>query len=239
MKASPIFIATLLAVLASQTHAGAVIGHDQVASFAQPEPVTISEKAAVKFKPQLHISNGCHPYPAVNEAGDTGGGLSNTGAPSGKCKGSGLGSQVYGRSGWHRDAWAIMYAWYFPKDMASFDLGHRHDWEHAVIWIDNPDVAEPRILGVSVSSHSGYQKTTTIPTGSLNGTSVLLNYESTWPLDHELSFTTKGGDYQPLIMWGQLTDAARDSLSSTDFGSALMPMTDYWFSRKLDKAWPF
>ncbi|EGZ16304.1 hypothetical protein PHYSODRAFT_334498 [Phytophthora sojae] len=227
MKGSPALFAALLAACASQAHAGAVISHDQVAPFAQPEPVTISEKAAVKFKPQLHISNGCHPYPAVNEAGDTDGGLSNTGAPSGKCKGSGLGSQVYGRSGWHKDVWTIMYAWYFPKDMASFDLGHRHDWEHAVIWIDNPDVAEPKILGVSASSHAGYEKVTTIPAGSLNGTSVLLNYESTWPVDHELRFTTKGGEYQPLIMWTQLTDAARVSLSTTDFGSALMPMTDF------------
>ncbi|KAG6970946.1 hypothetical protein JG688_00004644 [Phytophthora aleatoria] len=48
------------------------IDHDQVQPFVQPEPVTISEKAAVKFKPQLHITNGCHPYPAVNAAGDTG-----------------------------------------------------------------------------------------------------------------------------------------------------------------------
>lgn len=238
MKTTALLIATVFAALASQA-TSVVLSHDQVAPFTQPDPVTISEKAAVKFKPQLHISNGCHPYPAVNEAGDTGGGLSNTGAPSGKCNGSRLGSQVYGRSGWHSDVWAIMYAWYFPKDMASFDLGHRHDWEHAVIWIDNPDVAEPKIIGVAASSHSGYAKTTTVPAGSLNGTSVLLNYESVWPLDHELSLTKKGGEYQPLIMWDQLTDAARNSLSSTDFGSALMPMTDFWFSGKLDKAWPF
>uniref|UniRef100_H3G6C5 Necrosis inducing-like protein NPP1 type n=1 Tax=Phytophthora ramorum TaxID=164328 RepID=H3G6C5_PHYRM len=199
------------AALAAQTEA-AVISHDQVIPFAEPAPVTISEKAGVKFKPQLHISNGCHSYPAVNEAGDTGGGLKTSGAPSSKCKGSGYGSQIYGRSGWHSDVWAIMYAWYFPKDMASTTLGHRHDWEHAVIWIDNPDVAEPKILGVSVSSHSGYAKTTTIPVGSLVGTTVLINYESFWPLDHELSLTTKGGDLQPLIMWSQLTDAARNSL---------------------------
>ncbi|KAE8986329.1 hypothetical protein PR003_g23804 [Phytophthora rubi] len=74
------------------------IDHDQVVPFAQPEASTISQKAAVKFKPQIHITNGCHPYPAVNEAGQTGGGLKPTGAPSSSCKGSGWGSQVYGRS---------------------------------------------------------------------------------------------------------------------------------------------
>ncbi|KAL3665719.1 NLP effector protein 2 [Phytophthora oleae] len=238
MKIHAVLNSIVLVVLATQARA-AVIRHDQVAPFPEPVPVTISQKAGVKFKPQLHISNGCHPYPAVNKAGDTGGGLSNTGAPSGKCEGSGLGSQVYGRAGWHNDVWAIMYAWFFPKDMASTDLGHRHDWEHAVIWISNPDVPEPTILGVSVSSHAGYSKETTIPADSINGTSVLINYESTWPMDHELRFTTKGGESQALIMWDQLTDAARNALGSTDFGSALMPMTDFWFSGKLDKAWPF
>jgi len=239
MKSVVSLAAAFLAAFAVQASDGNVIGHDQVAPFAEPAPVTISEKAAIKFKPQLHISNGCHPYPAVNDVGDTGGGLSNTGAPSGKCKGSGLGSQVYGRSGWHNDVWAIMYAWYFPKDMASSDLGHRHDWEHLVVFIDNPSVDEPKILGVSASSHDGYAKTTSVPAGSLAGTTILVNYESVWPLDHELSLTTKPGETQPLIMWDQLTDAARNALSTTDYGSALMPMTDFWFSPKLDKAWPF
>ncbi|KAG1710604.1 hypothetical protein DVH05_013328 [Phytophthora capsici] len=77
------------------------IGHDEVVPFKQPEPVTIAEKAAIKFKPQLHISNGCHAYPAVNIGGQTSGGLKTTGAPSAGCKGSGWGSQVYGRSTWH------------------------------------------------------------------------------------------------------------------------------------------
>ncbi|KAG4238163.1 hypothetical protein PC116_g13808 [Phytophthora cactorum] len=35
-----------------------IIDHDAVVPFKQPEPVTISEKAAIKFKPQLHITNG-------------------------------------------------------------------------------------------------------------------------------------------------------------------------------------
>ncbi|OWY95736.1 Necrosis and ethylene-inducing protein 5 [Phytophthora megakarya] len=212
MNITTLLASTVLSVLAFQA-TSVEISHDQVVPFAQPEPVTISEKAAIKFKPQLHISNGCHSYPAVNEIGDTGGGLKTTGAPSSKCKGSGHGSQVYGRSGWHRDRWAIMYTWYFPKDMASTKLGHRHDWEHAIIWIDNPDVPEPKIIAVAVSSHDGYSSKTEIPADMIKGTSILINYESNWPVNHELRFTTKGGDYQPLIMWEQLSVAARDSLS--------------------------
>ncbi|KAE9106020.1 hypothetical protein PF010_g12585 [Phytophthora fragariae] len=32
-----------------------------------------------------------------------------------------------------------MYSWYFPKDSPSSRMGHRHDWEHVVVWINNPD----------------------------------------------------------------------------------------------------
>ncbi|GMF40046.1 unnamed protein product [Phytophthora lilii] len=121
------------------------IGHDQVQPFSQPEPVTISERAGVKFKPQIHISSGCRPYPAVNWHGETGGGLKTTDNPRGGCRGFGWGSQIYGRSTWFRDVWAIMYSWYFPKDSPSPSMGHRHDWEHIIVWIDNPDVENPKI----------------------------------------------------------------------------------------------
>ncbi|KAE9015611.1 hypothetical protein PR003_g14472 [Phytophthora rubi] len=115
------------------------INHNEVKPFPQPEPVTISEKAAVKFKPQIRIGSGCVPYPVVNDKGETSGGVQTSGNPSGGCRGSGHGSQVYGRAGWHNDAWAIMYSWYFPKDSPSSRMGHRHDWEHVVVWINNPD----------------------------------------------------------------------------------------------------
>ncbi|KAE9033148.1 hypothetical protein PR003_g26526 [Phytophthora rubi] len=121
------------------------IGHDDVKPFPQPEPVTISEKAAVKFKPQIDIVTGCVPYPAVNDIGETSGGLQTSGSPRGRCRGSGYGSQIYGRSTWFNGVWAIMYSWYFPKDAPSSRMGHRHDWEHLVVFIDNPDVPEPKI----------------------------------------------------------------------------------------------
>ncbi|RLN51801.1 hypothetical protein BBJ29_002455 [Phytophthora kernoviae] len=210
------FVVTATAAIAAVE--ADVISHDQVVPFAQPEATTISEKAAVKFKPQIHVTNGCHPYPAVNSAGDTSGGLKPTGAPSGSCKGSGYGSQVYGRSTWYSGRWAIMYSWYFPKDSPSTGLGHRHDWEHVVVWIDNPDVENPTILGVSPSAHSGYSKYVPPSSDTVDGTSVKVNYESHWPINHALDSTSKSGDFQDLIMWDQMTDAARTALENTDFG---------------------
>ncbi|KAG3242306.1 hypothetical protein PI124_g12848 [Phytophthora idaei] len=123
-------------------------GHDEVKPFPEPAPVTISEKAGVKFKPQIQIRTGCVPYPSVNEFGETSGGLQISGNPKGGCRGSGHGSQVYGRSTWINDVWAIMYSWYFPKDSPSSRMGHRHDWEHAIVFIDNPDV-------LLISNYSG------------------------------------------------------------------------------------
>ncbi|ETP32922.1 hypothetical protein F442_18457 [Phytophthora nicotianae P10297] len=215
------------------------IDHDQVQPFAQPEPITISEKVAVKFKPQLHITNGCHPYPAVNAAGDTGGGLKPTGAPSGSCKGSGYGSQVYGRSTWFNGVWAIMYSWYFPKDSPSSSLGHRHDWENVVIWINNPDVPNPVILAICPSAHGGYSRYAPPDADTIDGTSAKVNYESHWPINHATDTTSEGGDFQDLIMWDQLTDAARTALQDTDFGDANVPMKEGSFLSNLEKAWPF
>ncbi|KAG4049203.1 hypothetical protein JG687_00009606 [Phytophthora cactorum] len=242
------FLCSALAALATiqgqeqqqqQQQQPASINHDQVKPFAQPEPVTISERAAIKFKPQLRVTDGCYPYPAVNDAGETSGGLKTTGSSTAGCKGSGWGSQVYGRSTWHRDVWAIMYSWYFPKDSPSTGLGHRHDWEHVIVWINNPDVPDPIILAVTPSAHSGYSKYAPPSADTLDGTSIKVNYESSYPMNHATDVTTETGEFQDLIMWDQVTDAARLALNTVSFGDANVPMNDGNFVSKLDKAWPF
>eukprot|EP00644_Phytophthora_capsici_P012309 jgi/Phyca11/119285/e_gw1.38.194.1 len=90
------FFVVLAAALAV-VHTGK-IDHDKVEPIPQPDPVTISEKAAVKFKPQLNIADGCVSFPAVNGAGDVSGGLKGSGGNS-ACDSAPLGSQVYGRAG--------------------------------------------------------------------------------------------------------------------------------------------
>eukprot|EP00644_Phytophthora_capsici_P000878 jgi/Phyca11/109089/e_gw1.16.427.1 len=129
------------------------INHDQVQPFAQPEPVTISEKAAVKFKPQIHITDGCVPFPAVNAAGEVSGGLNPTKYTDG-CTESPMGSQVYGRASWYRDHWAIMYAWYFPKNFRAFFARGRHGWANMVLWLDNPALENQKLLGASLSQQT-------------------------------------------------------------------------------------
>lgn len=116
----PLLVAAFAAFASGE---GGWIDHDKVQPFPQPEPITLAQKAAVKFKPSLLVKSGCHPYPVVNAAGDLSAGLKGTGKADGECEGSSLGSQVYSRSTWFDDKWAIMYPWYFPKDVPSRILG--------------------------------------------------------------------------------------------------------------------
>ncbi|GMF32958.1 unnamed protein product [Phytophthora fragariaefolia] len=216
---------------------GAVIDHDQIVPFTQPVPTSTSQKTAVNFKPQLHITNGCHPYAAVDADGNTSGGLSPTGSSSAGCKGSGYGSQIYGRSAWYNGVWAIMYSWYFPKDSPASGFGHRHDWEHAVVWLNNPAVTSPEILAVSTSAHSGY--TVYYPPSSdyLDGSSAKIDYYSVLLINHAFRMTSDTGKTQELIMWDQLTDTARMALENTDFGDANVPFKNANFETKLANAW--
>ncbi|KUF92059.1 hypothetical protein AM588_10006644 [Phytophthora nicotianae] len=141
----------------------ATVDHDKVEPLPQPEAVTVSEKAAIKFKPQLYIPEMvCVSYPAVNAAGEVTGGLKGTNGND-ACKYAPQGSQVYGRAGWYKDLWAIMYAWYFPKGFWLLSPSRRHDWKSVVVWIDDPTLETPKIVGVSMSkSDSRYHKTTKI-----------------------------------------------------------------------------
>ncbi|EGZ13762.1 hypothetical protein PHYSODRAFT_335497 [Phytophthora sojae] len=145
---------------------GATIIHDQVKPFAQPVPVTISEKAAVKYKPQLFTYDRCESFPAVNAAGEVTGGLKGTKGKKG-CEKAPRGSQVYGRSGWYQDKWPMMFAWYFQKNVKGHASKKRHDWAN-MGWI-------------------------------------------------KLEVAYADGKSQDLIMWEQLTDAARECLNSADF----------------------
>ncbi|KAG7375415.1 hypothetical protein PHYPSEUDO_001328 [Phytophthora pseudosyringae] len=245
---------TLLAALAAC--ATATLDHDKVEPFPQPEPATVSEKAAIKFKPQLYTPEiVCVPYPAVNAAGEVTGGLKGTNGND-ACRYATMGSQVYGRAGWYKDMWVIMYAWYFPKGfLVDFPI-RRHDWKSVVVWIDNPALESPKIVGVAMSkSDTNYHKTTkpfasyfagyraegrrvnrTYSYGS--NKSLRFLYQTGFSSPY-LNLGVWDGDYQDLIMWEQLTDAARVALNdSINFGKAEVPFSDEHYEAHLDKAWP-
>ncbi|OWZ18187.1 Necrosis inducing protein NPP1 [Phytophthora megakarya] len=226
------------------------IKHDEVQPFPQPEPTTDSEKSAVKYKPHLYISNGCHPYPAVQADGAISGGLKWSGWSDGDCEGPGFGSQVYSRSDWYKGKWAIMYTWFFPKGseyQINLGSGHRYLWLYAIVWTDSPNPDTSTILGVSMSANIGHEKEAPPDSKFVSdGTTIKFDsYSSLLTGKQTLQLTTKEGETQDLITWEQLTDEARKSLSEFDFNSkwsfsnVVMPLKDDEFTDKLNDGYPF
>ncbi|KAJ8569469.1 hypothetical protein ON010_g5794 [Phytophthora cinnamomi] len=247
MKLGLLFTLALAALVAVEA---GVIDYDKVQPFPEPEPKTVSEKAAVKFKPSLSIQDGCHPYAAVNAAGDTNGGLSPGAINEGwnrtahdDCQGSALGSQVYSRSGWYRDVWAIMYAWYFPKDTSWLDDPTvRHDWINAIVWLNNPALENPSLLGVSVSRGGAFYVAypPRFMDAYMNGTHPRMQYYtgSNSMGYHTIDISQEVGDFQDLIHWSQLTDKARNALETGDFGTNTpVPFNDANFEKNLERSW--
>jgi len=123
-----------------------------------------------------------------------------------------------------------------PKDSPSIGLGHRHDWEAIIIWLSSP--SSSTILGVSTSSHGEYKKYS-VPNSKVNfvDNRILIKYWNILFLNHHPDVTNKKGGEQPLIAWESLTEAARTSLQTTDFGSATVPFKDSTLQDNLAKAW--
>lgn len=239
-KMNKFFLALFLSVFTSisivSTANAAVIDHDKVVGFREVTPTTVTQKAAKRFQPYLKVYSGCVPFPAVDAQGNTNGGLKPTGAPEGRCsKNTG---QVYSRSAWYNGVWAIMYSWYFPKDEASPSLGHRHDWEGIVVWIDNPANQNTKVLSIAYSGHGKFTNVAPSGTNMKDGTHPLIAYDSTWPINHELMMSDRVvGGTQPLIGWDDLTPAARNALNTTNFGKANVPFNNANFNNNLRKAW--
>ncbi|KAJ7055223.1 putative NPP1 domain protein [Mycena amicta] len=211
----------------------AVIAHDAVVGFPTTVPSGTTGQVYLAYQPHLKVVNGCVPFPAVDTAGNTGGGLAPTGSTNGGCSSST--GQVYVRSGTSGGHPALMYSWYFPKDEPSSGLGHRHDWEGVIVWLTSAtSTTAANILAVCPSAHGDWDCSTNGYT--LSGTSPLIQYESIFPIDHSLGLTTSVGGTQPLIAWEDLPAAAQSALQTTDFGSAIVPFKDSTFANNLAAA---
>ncbi|GMG17989.1 unnamed protein product [Phytophthora fragariaefolia] len=174
------------------------INYEMVKPYEEPEPHTITERAAIKFKPQLHIASGCHSYPAVNELGQV--------------------------STWLKEA-----------DTTGASV-RDPNWEHVIVWTNNPNVTDPVILAVTTSKSSG-SYATQIPANPtmVNGTSVKVSRN-----DKELASSIQDGESQDLVMWHQLSAEAQEALNNDQsFSSVQVPVNDNFFLLALGKAWPF
>ncbi|KAL1651086.1 hypothetical protein SLS61_005604 [Didymella pomorum] len=223
--------ATCISALPTSVEKRAVINHDAVVGFAQAVPSGTVGTLMLKYKPYLKVFNGCVPFPAVDAAGNTGGGLDTTGGSNSGCSSST--GQVYARAGTYSGKFGIMYSWYMPKDSPSSGLGHRHDWENIVVWLSAQSTSAS-ITGVAISAHGDYQKDSS---PDLQGTSPKIGYISYFPVNHQLIATSDLGGQQPLIAWDSMTAAARTAIENTDFGSATPSFRDSNFQSYLADAY--
>ncbi|KAF1930658.1 putative necrosis and ethylene inducing peptide 1 precursor [Didymella exigua CBS 183.55] len=212
-----------------------VVPHDSL----NPIPTRLQDgnigRAIQMFTPLIHIAHGCQPYTAADDAGNTSGGLQDTGNVSAGCRDPNKG-QIYARAAWHKGKFAIMYSYYFPKDQPAAGNvvgGHRHDWENVVVWIDDPANNNPSILGGAASGHGAYS-TTTNP--NRLGNNVKVESFVSFPRNHALQFTDTTGRSYWISDWDRMPDAAKSGLTNADFGSANVPFKPGNFEKNLDNA---
>ncbi|KAL1582221.1 hypothetical protein WHR41_09071 [Cladosporium halotolerans] len=213
------------------------VPHDSIAFIPESYRGGAEGNAIKRFEPYLHIAHGCASYPAVSASGQVGGGLQNSGGPSSGCN-DGRNGQTYVRGAFHNGRYAIMYAWYFPKDQISAggaNGGHRHDWESVVVWIDDPASANPHVFGGAASGHGGF-KTTTSPNMATGSSRLQVEYFTTFPTNHELQFTATSGNDLAMIDYDTVSDAVRAAFDGYDWGNANCPFNKGNFVNNLNKA---
>jgi hypothetical protein len=192
--------------------------------------------------------NGCYPTPAIGRDGTLAPGLALGGAENGHCRdawdldNTNAYSRVKCNNGWC----AYMYALYFEKDQVSLgpgSAGHRHDWEHVVVWVQGEWG-----MYVSTSAHGGYttRHRNDVPWDETGKHPKVVYHKDggsthafrhagfgEWPENHKGAW-----QYPPLIGWDNYPAGFRDRLTGHNFGSAQLGLRDGWFEGELNKAKP-
>ncbi|MEU6222932.1 NPP1 family protein [Streptomyces sp. NPDC047042] len=192
-------------------------------------------------------TDGCYPTPAIGPDGTINGGLNPTGSLSGECHDT---SDLDNTNGYSREkcnnGWcAIMYGLYFEKDQAvagSSIGGHRHDWEHVVVWVQDGQAKY-----VSTSNHGEF----TVHAAAdvrWDGNHPKIVYHKDGVATHDFRLANANDEppenaygtwrYPALVGWNGYPAGLRDKLSAYDFGSANFGLKDANFAAHLTKALP-
>jgi hypothetical protein len=208
-----------------------------------------AEAVESKWQPAYdYDTDGCYPTPAIGPTGTVNGGLKPTGSLSGDCHDN---YDLDNTNGYSRykcnNGWcAIAYGLYFEKDQALANSsigGHRHDWEHVVVWVQN-DVAKY----VSTSAHGDFD-VYAASSVRWTGNHPKIVYHKDGASTHAFRLAGTGDEppengyatwqYPSLVGWnGFPTTAIRTTLSNYDFGSANFGLKDANFVGLLTDALP-
>lgn len=216
----------------------------------------MSTEKELRFAPVWdYDSDSCYPSPAIGPDGRVNGGLEPSGSITGKCRRPShlTSANLYSRKKCNNGWCAYAYSIYFEKDQVNevLDIGHRHDFEQVVVWVQNDQVKF-----VSSSHHRNYRKQATNEVSFL-GSRPKIVYHKEGAGSHTLRLA--GPDERPenetgqwhrptLVGWdhfpqdevtvnGEKTKV-RDVLARADFGAASFWIRDANFPGLLEKSKP-
>lgn len=220
------------------------------AAFADPPGALPANADGLEqtFQPAYdYDKDGCYPTPAIGPDGTVAPGLKPGGALNGRCRDS---WDLDNTNGYARytcnNGWcAIIYGLYFEKDQAVIGSGlggHRHDWEHVVVW-----VKDNRAEYVATSEHGNF-KIHRRDAIRWDGTHPKIVYHKDGLGTHAFRAANTNDDppenhhgtwqYPRLVGWNGYPPGIRDRLTQADFGSAHFGLKDGSFSGHLRKAMP-
>ncbi|MFF1451275.1 NPP1 family protein [Streptomyces sp. NPDC058274] len=192
-------------------------------------------------------TDGCYTTAAIGADGTINPGLSLGGDVNGHCHDPAQlnNANTYSRSKCNNGWCAVMYASYFEKDQATLGpaaIGHTHDWEHVIVWINNNQVQY-----VSVSQHSSYALAAAADV-RFDGTHPKIVYHKDGVSTHDFRFAntndeppenaTGGWFFPRLVGWEGYPAGYRDKLMNANFGEATIKIKDGSFNDNLSYAKP-
>ncbi|MEU9238718.1 NPP1 family protein [Streptomyces sp. NPDC048385] len=191
--------------------------------------------------------DGCYATAAIGADGTINPGLGLGGDVNGHCHDYAqlANANTYSREKCNNGWCAVMYASYFEKDQATYGplaIGHRHDWEHVIVWIQDNQVRY-----VSVSQHSSYQVAAASAI-RFDGTHPKIVYHKDGLSTHDFRFANSNDDppenvtggwfYPRLVGWDGYPAGYRDKLMNADFGEATIKIKDGSFDANLSYSMP-
>ncbi|SEF93521.1 Necrosis inducing protein (NPP1) [Nonomuraea solani] len=223
-----------------------VLAGPGIAYAAPPTALDPAAPAADRtYQPAFdYDGDGCYPTPAIGRDGTIAPGLALGGAVNGQCHDlSDLdNTNSYSRSKCNNGWCAYIYGLYFEKDQTLPGCcGHRHDWEHVVVWVQGGTAQY-----VAASAHGNYSVR---PRAQLfwEGTHPKIIYHKDGLSTHAFRFASateppenhKGTwQFPALVGWDGYPPGLRDRLVAHNFGSASFGLKDASFAGELAKAKP-
>ncbi|MET7817186.1 MULTISPECIES: NPP1 family protein [Micromonospora] len=219
-------------------------------------------EADAKWQPALdYDGEACYNVPAIGPDGTIAEGLDNNyTTSSADCRDESdlRNTNAYSRQRCNSGWCAYLYDYYFEKDVAVQNVsdpgGHRHDWEHIVVWVQN-DVAKH----VAVSEHGNY---IIRPANEVRweGNHPKVVYHKQGGSTHAFRFARADDDddpmdedpakrkqpenhdhiwqLSPLVSYNGFPEGLRESLFAHDFGTASIALKDSSFPNNLKGALP-